>query len=286
MPKITLPWDLLFGVGLVEEYFDQQSKNIWTIEHDEEGHHCPKPGCGALKKSCIWKLHIAFCCVVVGMDNGHSRFCGIRFGVTTPQGCSMHHYSDYDDNRFFQKAIKGLEYDLPPVFPHLQPGWEMVLPKLGRIRKPVTICVRKYMGELHYLQVAEPSSPGEQPEFIVIARISPKQRLLAGVEVKDDEPEVKQENVQPQKPEEVRSMAEREKTSDAVFNNPFSYQSYNEFYADTRKQAEIEMKNEKQKKVDDEAKAAAAAKGSKKLKQADGAKDVLNKKKGKGPHRK
>jgi hypothetical protein len=215
MAKFTIPWDLLFGFGLRAEYFDPQLMCIWTMDHDEEGHHCPKPGCGALKNSCLWNLHIAFCCVVVNMDNDHSRFCGLRFGVTTPQGCSMHHYSEYNDNRFFQKALKGFDYELPPPIPHLQPGWEMVLPKLGRIRKPVTICIRKYTGDLHYIRIAEPSSFGQQAEFIIIARIPPKDLLLAGVEINNDEPEVnvKEEMVQLQKPEEIRDQIELEKTS-------------------------------------------------------------------------
>jgi hypothetical protein len=232
MPKVDLPWLLLYGVGFLPEFFDPQSRNIWTMDRGEEGHHCAEKGCGTLQRSCYVKLHVAFCCAVVDMGNGHSRFCGLRFGVTSPKGCSLHHYSEYDANHFFREAKKGLEYSLPPVYPQLQPGWEMVLQKLGNTRKPVTTRVGKYKTEL-WLERLIPAKHNGPIHFARLAKISRKEVLLAKLVVKNDDDETKTKPEMAQKPEQIRSLAELEDSNEEAYNNPFSYQSYNEFYATT-----------------------------------------------------
>jgi hypothetical protein len=94
-----------------------------------EGHHCPEPGCGDIK------LHVAFCCVRIRTADGRWRFCGNRLGVETPDGCSKHHYGECSENRFIQMAKKNLPYELPRSFPHEQPGWKVILSKLGNLHE-------------------------------------------------------------------------------------------------------------------------------------------------------
>jgi len=171
----------------------------------------------------------------MGMRNGFVRFCGIRFGVTSPKDCSLHHFTGYDANRFFQKAKKNLEYELALIYPHLQPGWSMELQKLGNIQKSVTLRIGKYMDDSYYLRAVETSSSAKDDsvQFVEVAKTPKMELLLAGVEVKDNEGEedLKLENVKFRKPEQIRNLAELEKADDDVFNNQHSYLSYNQYYA-------------------------------------------------------
>ena len=107
-------------------------KCCWTMELDESRYHCPEPKCGGpssgpIKTECYRKLHVAICCVVVKTKTGHSRFCGHRFQVEYPKACALHHWGPNNENKFYQLAKKQLPFQLPPMFPHEQPGWEMDL---------------------------------------------------------------------------------------------------------------------------------------------------------------
>jgi hypothetical protein len=162
----------------------------------------------------------------------------------------------------------------------------MVLQKLGNIRKPVIIRVEEYQGDLHY-HSAEPLKPGRQngpTQFVPIARISEKELEIAGVNIKNDneENETESENILPQKPEQIRSLAELEESNEEAFNNQFSYEPYNKFRADVTESDRIQSKTTRQGGLDASAKAA-ATKGEKKAGRANSAKDVVrNRKKGKG----
>jgi len=110
------------------------------------------------------------------MENGFWRFCGCRFQVESPKGCAIHHYTKYEDNRFFQRAKKGQTYELPKLFPHEVPGWEMAVSSLGDIRAPVTIFMNTIEDRLGFSCVVNFTSPKAYVEEL--ARIPPWEMLL------------------------------------------------------------------------------------------------------------
>lgn len=177
---------MLYGPGYSKPLFDNHLRNIWIIQIDAGSHHCPVSECSAVKASCFRKLHLAFCCKVIKMDNGCESFCGMRFGVETPKGCSRHHYSRYDDNLMFKNALKGLEYELPNYIPHLEPGWFMLLPKFDRNCAPATIRVGKYKGGLSLIRDAPTPGAGQAAGFIEVLEMPGKELAMLSVQINED----------------------------------------------------------------------------------------------------
>jgi hypothetical protein len=131
----------------------------------------------------------------------------------------------------------------------------MEVPLPGHIRKATTIRVGKNeVGDVCFFRVAKYKC-GRDDSLVVIGQISPKEFLLAGVEleeivVREDEEEVTAPPPTPkEKPDEIRALAEIEANSVAAYNNPISFVPYNRHNLDNAKSTAIEAKNTRQEKA-------------------------------------
>jgi hypothetical protein len=273
-----LPKFLLYGPGALQENFHRQFKSIWTMGLDCDGHHCAEPNYGDLKPGCYEELHVAFCCVPITMANGQQRFCGSRFGVFSPKGCSIHHFTEYDENKFFQKARKGYSYELPKVFPHLQAGWEMQLICKNR---PLTICMAMHQNELHFAQVQNVPGAQNQTQLFHMGKFPSRELLLADVNL-EEETSAEDSSTHPasvQKAAEIQAIIHNKNTNPAAFNDPKSYMIY-----ETQKKAIVEaenvvLKEARKAKGRVVAEKAASSKTVNKQKPGPSAKDIKNQRK-------
>lgn len=116
------------------------------------------------------------------MPNGHQRFCGHRFQAESPRACVSHGWGEGDENRVFQRAKKGLKFELPNVFPHEQLGWEMVVSGLGVVQQPVSVRMGLVDGELCFVGVISCLDNGEPDQASEIARVKTKELLITATD--------------------------------------------------------------------------------------------------------
>jgi hypothetical protein len=259
-------------------YFNKHWVNVWRMDIDMEGHHYPELGCGNVKRSCFHELHLASYCVRHQMADGSWRFCGNRFQVESPRGCSLHHYSGYPENRFFQLAKKNLPYELPTSYPHEEPGWQMVLPKLGNISEPVTICMSMFDGQPAFCRVTEIPRTGQPLMVMEIAKV-PSKALQLTEHDDDAEDQAAAADTVPRKPQTFLTLIALEATNEAIFNNQFSYAAFNKLHTEREQKRLVELKHDRKNKQAEVAAESAATKTKKKLPKAKGLKKMLAEKK-------
>lgn len=235
MPKFDLPLQRLYGPAWSTPQWNPGFKCVWTLEKDQSGHHCPEPDCdGPIKTSCYRKLHVAFCCVVVEMPrNGQLRFCGHRFQVESPKACALHHWGPHNENKFFQDAKKGLSFHLPPVFPHEQPEWEMVLSAYGSIRSEVSIRMGISRGRMSFVRVQSYTEDGQPLEVAELAQVT-KKEILMGVGPPYPGTEIAVEIEEDQAAVLKQALTEAEEQDEVEFNSPKGYEKYNKLKTDLR----------------------------------------------------
>jgi hypothetical protein len=257
-------------------------KSIWTMQYDEKSHHCGEPGCGEMKMTCYDKLHEAFCCVVIEMPSGLLRFCGYRFAVQSPHGCVKHPMSSYPENRFFQLAKKNQPYELPSFYPHLQPGWNIIMQGFGVSGSAARILMGKDGEDLCFFRCDQPKAPGMPDRLYKLVNVPKKDLRLAGINVESlgSQDEIEDENAGApvQKSVEIQALAALEETDDAIFDDPQSYMSYNDHNRATALQVELQLRDTRKAKA---AEIAANSK-SKKPKKGEAIADLFKKRKGKG----
>jgi len=245
---------------------------------DMEGHHCIEPGCGTIKRSCFERLHLAYCCVPIQMANGQWRFCCNRFGVESPHGCSLHHYGEYEDNRFFQMAKKNLEYELPSKFPHEQIGWQMDLPKLGDIRFPFTMCMGLINGQPSFVRVLKVSPDGSPAEICEIVKVAERDLQLTKPETSNDrssDNDSAEANATPRKPAALLSIIEEEETNEEAYNDAASYMTYNQAIREANQQRERGAKDSQKARAAEKAARAASSKSRAKLQKPKSMKEAM-----------
>ncbi|KAF3002560.1 hypothetical protein E8E13_007819 [Curvularia kusanoi] len=184
MSAYGLPLGRLYGpFWLTPSLWSPHFKSVWTAEKDASNHHCPDPECQSdIRTRCYNRLHVAFCLCIVTMPNGHHRFCGHRFQAESPRACALHGWGEGDENRVFQRAKKGLEFELPKVFPHEQSGWEMVVSGLGIVQQPVSVRMGLVDGEFCFVRVIS-YRDDEQPDRVSeIARVKTKELLITATD--------------------------------------------------------------------------------------------------------
>ncbi|KAF1851450.1 uncharacterized protein K460DRAFT_351374 [Cucurbitaria berberidis CBS 394.84] len=159
------------------------------------------------------------------MKNGQPRFCGNRFQVESPKGCSDHHFGAYEDNRFFQQAKKGRPYELP-VFPHEQPGWEMELSNLYNLGE-IIVCMSTIEGQLCFTAVPKSPSPGKRIKPEVLAVIPNKQLRLTQTKAQGGLTESKEEEEENSRVKVTKALVAA-KADPETFNGQLSYATFNE----------------------------------------------------------
>ncbi|KAF2662401.1 hypothetical protein K491DRAFT_672937 [Lophiostoma macrostomum CBS 122681] len=106
---------LLYGANF-RDNFNALTRNIVSGKLLDKAHHCKDKdhaACGAAKRSCWTKLHVAFCQVDILDTNGNVMrdadgrriVCGEKFHVLSPAGCYQHPYASYPENLDF-KALR------------------------------------------------------------------------------------------------------------------------------------------------------------------------------------
>ncbi|KAH3911235.1 hypothetical protein HBH56_132140 [Parastagonospora nodorum] len=231
-PLDSLPKLLLYGPGISTGLVDKHAKNIWTLERDQESHHCPEKDCGDIQLSCFEDLHLAFCSVKIPTKDGY-RCCGIRIGVVSPNGCAVHRWGDKDKNRMFQCARKGLPYTIPPL-PHMEPGWKMTTNIKNR---PLTITMDVQNNELFYFGKKANPKRGETVARVLAVKVPQKEleKINFQISTAATEEEAAVVLAPVQKAAEVQAITEHEQTDDSAFDDPRSFVSYNTHYADKKK---------------------------------------------------
>lgn len=241
MTSYGLPLGRLYGPAwLNSQLWDPGFKCVWTAEKDQSGHHCPDQECEAeIKTRCYDKLHVAFCLCIVTMTNGQQRFCGHRFQAESPKACALHGWGEHDENRVFQRAKKGLSFELPELIPHEQPGWEMVLGGIGRIKHQVHVRMGLLDGESCFVQVQSWRSDGQPDQVTELARVATKEMLMtgAGPTVTSKAP-VGAVGQGPEK-EAVRALIETEQ-NDGTYNDLCSYEKYTALNMDVTAAGKLE----------------------------------------------
>lgn len=224
------------------------------MEIDESRHHCPEPECGGpsgrpIKNDCYRKLHLALCCVIIETKTRHLRFCGHRFQVESPKACALHHWGPNNENKFYQLAKKGLPYDLPSVFPHEQPDWEMVLSGYGSIRSSVAVRMGMFDNRKSFVRVISYDENAVSNEVALIAHVSNKE-VLMGVD-----PPYPGEIVAPEEIEadtaaaKIQVLAKTEMQDEAVFNDAMPWLKYNMVKTNARAATEWGAQAGKKQKV-------------------------------------
>ena len=241
MSSFGIPIGRLYGPGWLNgQVWFPGFKCVWAAETDQSNHHCPDPECTShIKTSCYEKLHVAFCLYSVPMPNGHRRFCGHRFQVESPKACALHGWGDADENRVFQRAKKGLAYELPTLFPHEQPGWEMVLSSFGSIQYPMHIRMGLVDSELCFVRVMSWLEDGQPDQVAEIARVKTKEMLLTET---DPWVALAHKSVIEENPEKAIQALVRAEQNDDEFNNPFSYRKYTIFTLKAEAATKLEEK--------------------------------------------
>jgi len=277
MAVFNLPFLRLYGPGWVISWSARYS-NIWRMTYDMEGHHCAESGCGTIKRSCFEQLHLAYCCVPIQMANGQWRFCGNRFGVESPHGCSLHHYGEYEDNRFFQMAKKNLEYKLPSTFPHEQIGWQMNILKLGDIRFSFTMCMGLINGQPSFVRVLKVSPDGSPAEICEIVKVAERGLQLTKPDASNDSSlgdNSAEANAIPRKPAALFSIIEEEETNEEAYNNATSYMTYNQAIMEASQQRQRDAKDSHKARAAEKAAKAASSKSKAKLQKSKTVKETL-----------
>lgn len=209
-------------------------------------HHCPDPECnGAIKTSCYEKLHVAFCLCLITQTNGHQVFCGHRFQAESPRACALHGWGVNDENRIFQRAKKGLSFELPELLPHEQPGWEMVLSSFGSIQYPVHIRMGLIDGELCFVRVVSSALDGQPDQVAEIARVKTKELLLTKIDPRDALKAHKAANEEAPATKAAQVPAETEQSHNE-YDNPFSYHKYTTLNLDIAAASKLEQKKAKE----------------------------------------
>lgn len=187
MAAYGLPLGRLYGPAwLNRTLWSPTHKNVWTAEKDASNHHCPDQECiGDIKTRCYDRLHVSFCICVITMANGQQRFCGHRFQTESPKACALHGWGEDDENRLFQRAKKGLAFELPEVFPHEKPGWKMVLSNAGGFLQPIQIRMSLVKDRLCFVRVLSIQDDGRPHQVTEIARVKTKELLLTKKDVRE-----------------------------------------------------------------------------------------------------
>lgn len=105
-----------------------EEKEETKVTTQSNSHHCDgsTKGQHAVKKSCYENGHLAFCCVPIYEErNGvwKLRWCGERFAIVSPGGCSSHPYGRYDNNQFLRDFAKNRSARMPDLVPTQQPEY-------------------------------------------------------------------------------------------------------------------------------------------------------------------
>jgi hypothetical protein len=90
----------------------------------------------------------------------------------------LHHWGPHDENRFFQYAKKGLPYELPPVFPHEEAGWEMLLAGYGSIQSEIAIRMGISRDRASFVRVLSYRKDGQPLEVSELVQVSEKEMLM------------------------------------------------------------------------------------------------------------
>lgn len=260
MSAYGIPLGRLYGPAWLNgELWSPQYKCVWTAEKDQSNHHCPDQECdGDIKTCCYEKLHVAFCVCLVTMSNGHQRFCGQRFQCESPKTCALHGWGENDENRVFQCAKKGLDFRLPEVIPHEQPGWEMTLSGCGVIRQPVNIRMGLVDGELCFVRVLSYLVNGQPNQVSEIARVKVKELLLTEM---DPRPAFKTRKKVMEKTSAKRALQalmEAEQDDDE-YNDPCTWRRYTTFALEPAAAEKLEEKRAREARAAVLAKKRAAA---------------------------
>ena len=266
MVSFDLPFGRLYGPGwLHSEIWFPGFKCVWTAERDQSGHHCPDSSCdGAIKTSCYYKLHVAFCVCVVDLPNGQQAFCGHRFQAESPKACALHGWGDNDENRIFQRAKKDLSFELPKLIPYEQPGWEMALSGFGGVYGPIHIRMGLIDSQLYFARVLSFSADGQPDQVESIARVKDKELRMT-----DSDPRValkthKAAVVESPAKKAIQALARTEQNDDE-YNDPYSYRKYAVFKEIAAGARKLEEKKAKEMRaVAQEVERLAPTKGGKK----------------------
>ncbi|KAJ8115040.1 hypothetical protein OPT61_g3219 [Boeremia exigua] len=252
MTSHGLPLGRLYGPAWLDgELWSPGYKCVWTAEKDQSGHHCPDPECNSeIKTRCYDKLHVAFCLCLVTMANGHQRFCGHRFQAESPKACALHGWGDNEENRVFQRAKKGLSFELPKLIPHEQPGWEMVINGFGGVQQSIYIRMGIINGELCFVRVVSWLSDGQPDQVSEIARVKTKELLLT-----ECDPRTALEAHDPSNEDcgarsAIQALSKTEQNDDE-YNNPYSYQKYIDLNLQIAAAEKWREKNRNQTKVEE-----------------------------------
>jgi hypothetical protein len=249
MSNYGLPLGRFYGPAWLNfDLWDPGFRSIWKPKMDQSNHHCPDPKCGGpIETSCYDNLHVAFCICLVAISNDQQRFCGQRFQVKSSYACATHGWGDKDENRMFRHAKRGRKYRLPSFIPHEQPGWEMKLSSFGNLQS--LVCIRMKLIDHKQCFVGVSSRKAEPDQFI--ACVKPNELSLTtetGPRVALDANRVVLEEDDP-----ILQAFARAELITSVYDNPRTYEKYNELAS---KRAEAERLEEKKAK---EARSAALA---------------------------
>lgn len=198
------------------------------------------------------------------MANGHDRFCGHRFQTESPKACALHGWGARDENRVFQRAKKGLSFELPVEFPHERKGWEMVLASAGCFQQPITIRMELVEERLCFVRVLSLLGDGRPGEITEVARVKTKELLLTDTDPRERFRACGDADSESSAEMAVRALFGSEQ-QDGEFDNPFAFKNHITVALDLAAAKKLEEKKTREARAANlAAQRAAAAKENKK----------------------
>ncbi len=137
----------------------------------------------------------------------------------------MHGWGENEENRVFQRAKKGLSFELPKFIPHEQPGWEMLFTGFGGVHAPIHVRMGLIDGELCFVRVVSWLSDGVPDQVSEIARVKTKELLLTESDPRSALNSLNRSSPNALQRNAIQALVKTEQDDDE-FNDPYSYQKY------------------------------------------------------------